>query len=74
MSGDIDKKLLIVASNIRIIRKSKRKSQAQVAKNLKISQYAYCKMELGETKITLITLLTIAKYLEVDITAMLITN
>ncbi|HMG10828.1 MAG TPA: helix-turn-helix transcriptional regulator [Mucilaginibacter sp.] len=74
MSEDINKKLLIVASNIRIIRKNKRKSQTQVAKKLKISQYAYCKMELGKTKITLITLLTIAKYFEVDIAAMLITN
>jgi transcriptional regulator with XRE-family HTH domain len=74
MSEDIDKKLLIVASNIRIIRKSKRKSQTQVAKKLKISQYAHCKMELGKPKITLITLLTIAKYFEVDIAVMLITN
>ncbi|MDN3551239.1 helix-turn-helix domain-containing protein [Mucilaginibacter aquaedulcis] len=72
MGGEIDSKVKNVASNVRKSRKAKGKSQEQVARRLQISQNAYSKLETGKTKLTLLNLMVIADYLEIEVSELLV--
>ena len=63
MSALINKK---IASNLRDARLMRNYSQEYMALQLKISQNAYSKMEMGRTLITVETIFKIADILEVD--------
>ena len=68
MSGLINKK---VALNLRNARLMRNYSQEYMALQLKISQNAYSKMEMGRTLITVETVLKAAVILDVDIYTLL---
>lgn len=68
MSVLINKK---IASNLRDARLMRNYSQEYLALQLKISQNAYSKMEMGRTLITVETVFKIADILEVDIYSLL---
>lgn len=60
-----------IASNLRDARLMRNYSQEYLALQLKISQNAYSKMEMGRTLITVETVFKIADILEVDIYSLL---
>lgn len=60
-----------IASNLRDARLMRNYSQEYMALQLKISQNAYSKMEMGRTLITVETVFKIADILEVDIYSLL---
>ena len=60
-----------IALNLRNARLMRNYSQEYLAHQLKISQNAYSKMEMGRTRITVETVFKIASVLEVDIHALL---
>jgi len=60
-----------IASNMRDARMMRNYSQEYVAMQLKISQNAYSKMEMGRTRITVVALFKIADALEVDLDTLL---
>jgi transcriptional regulator with XRE-family HTH domain len=60
-----------IASNLRDARMMRNYSQEYVAMQLKISQNAYSKMEMGRTRITVVALFKIADALEVDLDTLL---
>jgi len=68
MSSLINKR---IASNLRDARLMRNYSQEYMALQLKISQNAYSKMEMGRTLITVETVFKIADILEVDIHTLL---
>jgi len=68
MSDLINKK---VALNLRNARLMRNYSQEYMALQLKISQNAYSKMEMGRTRITVESVFKIAGILEVDIHTLL---
>ena len=68
MSGLINKKVALNLRNARVMRNY---SQEYMALQLKISQNAYSKMEMGRTQITVETVFKIAHILEVDIYTLL---
>jgi len=68
MSGLINKKVAINMRNARLMRNY---SQEYMALQLKISQNAYSKMEMGRTQITVETVFKVADILEVDIYTLL---
>ena len=68
MSDLINKKIALNLRNARLMRNY---SQEYMALQLKISQNAYSKMEMGRTQITVETVFKIADILEVDIYTLL---
>ncbi len=68
MSSLINKR---IALNLRDARLMRNYSQEYLALQLKISQNAYSKMEMGRTLITVETVFKIADILEVDINTLL---
>jgi transcriptional regulator with XRE-family HTH domain len=56
-----------IATDIRDVRLYKNYSQEYLAKKLKISQNAYSKIECGNTKVTLKTLIAIAEVLGIGL-------
>jgi transcriptional regulator with XRE-family HTH domain len=71
MKSEIELRLEKVAFNIQKCRKAKGKSQLQVASILNVSQNAYSKLELGKTKITMVSLMAIADYLNTPVLELL---
>ena len=68
MSGLVNKR---IALNLRDTRLMRNYSQEYLALQLKISQNAYSKMEMGRTLITVETVFKIADILEVDVNTLL---
>ena len=68
MSDLINKKIALNLRNARLMRNY---SQEYMALQLKISQNAYSKMEMGRTQITVETVFKVADILEVDIYTLL---
>ena len=68
MSDLINKKIALNLRNARLMRNY---SQEYMALQLKISQNAYSKMEMGRTQITVETVFKISDILEVDIYTLL---
>jgi transcriptional regulator with XRE-family HTH domain len=68
MSSLINKR---IALNLRDARLMRNYSQEYIALQLKVSQNAYSKMEMGRTLITVETVFKIANILEVDIHTLL---
>ena len=68
MSDLINKKIALNLRNARLMRNY---SQEYMGLQLKISQNAYSKMEMGRTQITVETVFKIADILEVDIYTLL---
>ena len=60
-----------IGLNLRTTRLMRNYSQEYLALQLKISQNAYSKMEIGRTRITVETVFKIAGILEVDILTLL---
>jgi len=63
-----------IIENIRTIRKNKGISHEAMAANLGISQTAYTKLEMGETKLTVDRLYKIADILEIEVENLLNIN
>jgi len=68
MSGLINSR---IALNLRDARLMRNYSQEYLALQLKVSQNAYSKMEMGRTLITVETVFKIADILEVDVSTLL---
>ncbi len=68
MPGVINKRIALNLRNARLMRNY---SQEYIALQLKISQNAYSKIEIGRTRITVETVFKIAGILEVDIYTLL---
>ncbi len=66
MQTDFQSQLKTVASNIRLIRLQKGYTQLYMAYKLRVSQNAYSKLELGNTRLTVENLLKVAHVLEVE--------
>lgn len=60
-----------IASNMRDARMMRNYSQEYVAMQLKISQNAYSKMEMGRTRITVAALFKVADIFEIDLDTLL---
>jgi transcriptional regulator with XRE-family HTH domain len=71
MKDTLDVKVKKVAANIRKIREYRNYTQEYLAAKLRISQNAYSKIELGQTRITIDRLFGVAGILEVDPIALL---
>jgi transcriptional regulator with XRE-family HTH domain len=71
MKDTLDLKVKKIAANIRKIREYRNYTQEYLAAKLRISQNAYSKIELGQTRITVDRLLRVADILEVDPVAIL---
>lgn len=54
------------AERIRALREDNDKTQAAIAKLLKVGQRTYCDYELGKTRIPVESLITLAKLYNVD--------
>jgi len=67
----IPEKLNAMIVTIRTKRELKGFSQLYIASRLNISQSAYSKVELGQTKITINTLIAIADVLDVQVTVLI---
>jgi transcriptional regulator with XRE-family HTH domain len=68
MSAPINER---IALNLRNARLTRNYSQEYLALQLKISQNAYSKMEMGRTRITVESVFKIADILDVDINTLL---
>ncbi|WP_353959395.1 helix-turn-helix domain-containing protein [Mucilaginibacter aquaedulcis] len=72
MKNQMESGLQKIACNIRECRREKGKTQSQVAEMLNVSQNSYSKLELGKTKLTVIRLLAIAEFLNINVSELLI--
>lgn len=66
MKSKLDAKTISIADHIRHVREYRDYTQEYMAAKLKISQTAYCKLELGYCNITIQRLAQIALILEVE--------
>ena len=67
MTDLLNLKIKAIAANIRSKREYRNYTQEYLAAKLNISQNAYCKIELGYTKITVERLFQIAAILEFEV-------